>query len=498
MRTGIAPLLLCAAAAAQPPAAPPKPATLPEPPAPVTRQHEVSIGGRTLRYKSIAGLTPLKNARGEIEAHIFSTAYLLEGVADSSKRRLVFSFNGGPGSSSVWLHLGAIGPKRVRMNDDGTMPAAPYRLEPNEATWLEHADLVFIDPVGTGYSRAASPEIAKKFFGLRGDIESVGEFIRLWLARHQRWLSPLFLAGESYGTTRAAGLSRWLVDHGIALNGIALVSTILNFQTVSFATGNDLAYALILPTYTATAWYHKRLPADLQKDLRAALKESESYALSGYMDALHKGDALTPAEREAAIRKLARLTGLEPRFIARSDHRVTLSQFRNELLRDRGLIPGRLDSRLTGPASRGGADSPDFDPSMTAIRPPYTAAWNHYVRAELGYENDAEYYILGGGIGPWDWDASNRYADVSEALLAAMARNPFMKIYVGQGYYDAATPYFAAWYTLDHMGLSPELRANIRRHEYESGHMYYIHVDSLRRLKQDIAAFLEWAAPVRP
>lgn len=498
MRSAIAPLLLCAAAVAQPPAAPPKPATLPEPPAPVTRQHELSIGGRTLRYKSIAGLTPLKNARGEIEAHIFSTSYLLEGGADPSRRRVVFSFNGGPGSSSVWLHLGAIGPKRVRMNDDGTMPAAPYQLEPNEATWLEHADLVFIDPVGTGYSRAASPETAKKFFGLRGDIESVGEFIRLWLARHQRWLSPLFLAGESYGTTRAAGLSRWLVDHGIALNGIALVSTILNFQTVSFATGNDLAYALILPTYTATAWYHKRLSADLQKDLRAALKESESYALSGYLDALNKGDRLTAAERDAAIGKLARLTGLEPRFLGRSDLRVTLSQFRNELLRDRGLIPGRLDSRLTGPAPRGGADSPDFDPSMAAIRPPYTAAWNHYVRAELGYENDAEYYILGGGIGPWEWDAQNRYADVSEALRAAMARNPFMKIYVGQGYYDAATPYFAAWYTFDHMGIPPEQRANIRRHEYESGHMYYIHVDSLRRLKQDIAAFLEWAAPVRP
>jgi carboxypeptidase C (cathepsin A) len=498
MKTGIAFVLLCASVFAQAPAAAPKPATLPEPPAPVTRQHEISIGGATLRYKSVAGLMPIKNARGDIEAHIYSTAYLLDGAADPSKRRLVFAFNGGPGSSSVWLHLGAIGPRRVRMNDDGTMPAAPYHMEPNEGTWLDHADLVFIDPVGTGYSRAASPEIAKKFFGLRGDIESVGEFIRMWLTRHRRWLSPVFLAGESYGTTRAAGLSRWLVDRGIALNGIALVSTILNFQTVRFAPGNDLAYALMLPTYTATAWYHKRLAAGLQKDLRAALKESESYALGGYMEALNKGDRLTAAEREAAIRQLARLTGLEERYVARADLRVTLSQFMAELLRDKGLVPGRLDSRLTGPAQRGISDAPEFDPSMTAIRPPYTAAWNHYVRADLGYENDAEYHILGGGIGPWDWDASNRYADVGDALRSAMARNPYMKIYVGQGYYDAATPYYAAWYTLEHMGLAPELRANIRRHEYESGHMYYIHVDSLRRMKKDIAGFLEWAAPVRP
>jgi carboxypeptidase C (cathepsin A) len=490
-------LLSSAVAFAQPPAAPPKPATLPEPPAPVVRQHEVTAGGNTLRYRSIAGLTALKNAKGEIEAHIYSTAYVLEGVKDPAKRRLVFAFNGGPGSASVWLHLGAIGPKRVRMNDDGSMPAAPYRIEPNEATWLDEADLVFIDPVGTGYSRAASPEIAKKFFGLRGDIDSVAEFIRLWLTRHQRWLSPIFLAGESYGTTRAAGLSRRLVDQGIALNGIALVSTILNFQTVSFDKGNDLSYALILPTYTATAWYHKRLSADLQKDLRAVLKESESFALGDYLDALNKGDRLSAAEREAVVKRLSRLTGLEPRYIDRADLRVALSQFRAELLRARNLVPGRLDSRLTGPGLRAISESPEFDPSMTAIRPPYTAAWNHYVRAELGYENDAEYYILGGGIGPWEWDAPNRYADVSDSLRGAMSRNPFMKIYIGQGYYDAATPYFAAWHTLDHMGLAPELRKNIRQHEYESGHMYYIHVDSLRRMKKDIASFLDWAAPLR-
>jgi carboxypeptidase C (cathepsin A) len=494
-------IALCAAAAQEKEAtkpAPPKPdsesSAKPEP-APVVRPHEVTIQGKILHYKTTAGRMPIRNAAGETEAQMFYTAYTLDGVTDPSRRRLVFAFNGGPGSSSVWLQMGAIGPQRVKLNDDGSLPAPPYRVVPNEGTWLDDADLVFIDPVGTGYSRAAKPDLNKKFFSLKGDIASVGEFIRLYLTRNNRWLSPLFLAGESYGTTRSAGLSGYLVEHGIALNGICLISTVLNFGTLEFDHFNDLAYVLILPSYTAAAWYHKRLPADLEKDLNAALKESESYAAEGYVKALQAGDRLTPAERQAAVAKLARLTGLSPAFIDRAELRVDLERFQRELLRDRNVVVGRLDSRLTGPGERAATIDTEFDPSMTTIRPPYTAAWYNYVRTELGYESDDDYHILGGGVTGWDFASDNRYADVTESLRLAFEKNPHMKLYIGAGHFDMATPYFAAWYTLDHMALPAAAKANIRRHEYESGHMYYINLDSLHAMKRDVSAFLEWAAP---
>ena len=463
-----------------------------EPP-PVVRPHEVALQGKTLKYKTTTGRMPIRNATGETEAWIFYTAYTLDGVADASKRKLVFSFNGGPGSSSVWLHLGAIGPMRVKLNDDGSLPAPPYQIVPNEGSWLDQADLVFIDPVGTGYSRATKPELNKKFFGLQGDIESVGEFIRMYLTRNNRWLSPLFLAGESYGTTRCAGLSGYLVEHGIALNGIFLISTVLNFGTLEFDHFNDLAYELILPSYTATAWYHKRLAPDLQKDLKAALKESESFADDGYMKALSLGDRMSPAERKAAAAKLARLTGLSADFVDRAELRVDLELFQRELLRDQNVVVGRLDSRLTGPGQRAATQSPEFDPAMSTIRPPYTAAWYQYVRTELGYESDDSYYILGGGVHGWDFGSDNRYADVTESLRLAFEKNPHMKLYIGAGFFDMATPYFAAWYTLDHMALPDSAKANIRRHTYESGHMYYIHLDSLRAMKRDVSSFFDWA-----
>jgi len=467
-------------------------------PAPVSRQHEITLNGKSLKYTTTTGLMPLKSPTGEVEASIFYIAYTLDGVAEPARRRLTFSFNGGPGSASVWLHLGALGPKRIRMNDDGSMPAPPYRMEVNPGTWLDETDLVFIDPVGTGYSRAAKPDMGKKFFGLQGDLDSVGEFIRLYLGKSNRWMSPLFVAGESYGTTRAAGLAGTLANKGIALNGVLLISTILNFQTVQFAPGNDLPNALYLPSYTATAWYHKRLPADLQKDLKTALRESEKYAIGPYNQALMKGDALTAAERSAAVKEVARLTGLSPKYVDQNDLRIEIMHFIRELLRDENQLAGRLDSRLKGDGQRAATESADYDPSMTAIRPPYTAAFNWYVRSELGYENDAEYYILGGGIGRWDWGSDNRYADVSGLLRRGFVQNPSMKLYLGAGYYDLATPYFAAWYTMDHLGLPQELRKNIRRHEYEAGHMYYIQVESLKAMKRDVSSFLQWAAPATP
>jgi carboxypeptidase C (cathepsin A) len=461
---------------------------------PVITKHELRVGGRALRYTVTTGIMPLRNAAtGETEARIFYMSYTLDGVADRSQRPLMFSFNGGPGSASVWLHMGALGPKRVRMMDDGRMPPPPFQLVDNEQTWLDFTDLVFIDPVGTGYSRAAKPELANRYFGLQGDIQSVGEFIRLYLVRNERWSSPLFLVGESYGTTRASGLSGYLIEHGIAFNGILLISTIMNFQTARFAQGNDLPYVLFLPTYTAIAWYHKKLPADLQTDLRKTLDEVERWAANDYMVALAKGDRLTPAERQEVIDRLNRYTGLDKRFIDDSDLRIEIQHFDKELLRDEKRTVGRLDGRFKGIDALAVSETPDFDPSMAAIRPPYTATFNNYVRGELGFKSDLEYYILGGGVGRWDFGSDNTYADTSESLRSAFAKNPYMKLFVASGYYDLATPYFATRYTLRHMGLDPSLQESVTTTYYEAGHMMYIDSRSLAQLKRDAETFVHGA-----
>jgi carboxypeptidase C (cathepsin A) len=351
--------------------------------------------------------------------------------------------------------------------------------------------LVFVDLVGTGYSRAARPELANKYFGLQGDIQSVGEFIRLYLARNERWNSPLFLVGESYGTTRASGLSGYLIEHGIAFNGIILISTIMNFETANFARGNDLPYVLFLPTYTAIAWYHKKLPPDLQADLRKTLDEVEHWAANDYTVALGKGDRLTPAERQEVIDRLNRYTGLSKQYIDESNLRIEIQRFDKELLRDEHRTVGRLDGRFKGIDAPGVNERPDFDPSLAAIRPPYTATFNNYVRGELGFKSDLEYYILGGGVGRWDFGADNAYADTSESLRSAFAKNPYMKLMVACGYYDLATPYFAARYTLTHMGLDPSLQNNLTVTYYEAGHMVYIEKNSLAKLKHDAADFVQ-------
>jgi carboxypeptidase C (cathepsin A) len=464
---------------------------------PVVTRHSISAGGRQLRYTVTTGVMPLKSATGETEARIFYMAYTLDGNSRAAERPLMFSFNGGPGSSSVWLHLGALGPRRVEMTDEGFMPAPPFRLVDNDQTWLDVADLVFIDPVGTGYSRAARPDLAQRYFGLQGDIQSVGEFIRLYLTRNGRWSSPLFLVGESYGTTRAAGLSGYLIDRGIAFNGVLLVSSILNFQTARFARGNDLPYVLFLPTYTATAWYHKKLPPDLQQNLRRTLEEVERWAMTDYAAALAKGDGLSPQERQQVIDKLARYTGLDKRWLDNNDLRVEIQRFDKELLRDEKRTVGRLDSRFKGLDSSAAGEFPEFDPSMAAIRPPYTAAFNDYVRTELGFRSDLEYFILGGGVGRWDFGSDNAYADTSTALGSAFSKNPHMKLFVASGYYDLATPYFATEYTLDHMGLDPSLRPSVTKHYYEAGHMMYIEQRSLAQLKRDVAAFVQSATARR-
>src|SRR6201996_3706916 len=461
-------------------------------PAPQITHHEIHVGGKVLHYTATTGMMPLKNTdTGEVEAHIFYIAYTLDGQ-NTEHRPLTFSFNGGPGSASVWLHMGAIGPKRVRMQPDGMMPPPPYQLVDNEYTWLDQTDLVFIDPVGTGYSRAVKRDQTKNFLGLKNDIASVGEFIRLYLGRSERWSSPLFMVGESYGTTRAAGLSGYLVEHGIAFNGIMLISSILNFQTTDGSPGNDLPYVLYLPTYASAAWYHKKLAPEFQ-DLNKLHTEVEQWAAGPYAEALAKGDRLTQQERQDVIDHLARYTGLSKTYIDQCDLRVAEPHFTRELLRDKHETVGRLDSRFIGTSRSDVEETQSSDPSMSAIRPPYTAMFNQYVRTELGYKSDLEYYILGGGFrfDEWDWGIrGGGFPDTAQSLKDAFDKNPFMKLFVGSGYFDLATPYFATQYTLNHMELDSAQHGRVSLGYYGAGHMMYIQDSSLGELKKDVSAFI--------
>lgn len=458
--------------------------------------HSIILRGRTLAYTATATRLPIKAEDGKTEAQMFYAAYMLDGQQNVGKRPLTFVFNGGPGSATIWLHMGCFGPKRVALLPDGSMPAPPFRWEDNANTILDRTDLVFVDAIGTGYSRATSPELGKKFWSVSGDIAAFGEFIRLFLQRNSRWTSPIYLAGESYGTTRAAGLSGYLVDHGVALNGVVLISTILNFQTVSFDTGNDLPYVLHLPTYAMTAAFHGKLAPDIASDKTKLQTDVEKFAAGEYASALQQGDSLSPAEADAVAIKLARFTGLPKDYILKLNLRVDLSHFDTELLRKEDKVVGRLDGRFTGVNASGMAQEPDFDPSEAIIRPPYTAVFGDYVKRDLGYDTDLVYYVLGGGVKGWDfskgkggWETG--FADTSEALRHAFAKNPFLRVYVAEGLYDAATPYFAAEYTFNHMGLTPAAHKNIIRERFPAGHMIYIEKNSLEKLDRSMQKFYQ-------
>jgi carboxypeptidase C (cathepsin A) len=474
--------------------------------------HSVVIGGREVGYTATAGTIILreeeegqeKQSEGEkAKASIFFVAYTkdrTQGVDDATQRRqrpLTFSFNGGPGSSSVWLHLGLLGPRRVVVVDehDHALPP-PYQLVDNDYSLLDVTDLVFIDPVSTGYSRVVPGEKPTDFHDFRKDIETVGEFIRLYATRFKRWASPKFLIGESYGTTRAAGLSGFLQNrHGMNLNGIMLVSTILNFQTARFASGNDLPYILFLPTYAATAWYHRRLSDELQADLQGTLAEVEAFAQNEYALALMKGDALSPGEREGIASRLARYTGLSTVYVEQTNLRINIQRFVKELLRDQRRTVGRLDSRFTGIDRDAAGEQPEYDPSYTLIQGPFTATLNDYVRAELEYESDLPYEVLTGRVRPWRYEEhQNEYVNVAETLREAISRNQFLQVFVANGYFDLATPYLATQYTFNHLQIDTSLRKNITMKHYEAGHMMYIHKPSLAQLKQDLARFVQSAS----
>jgi len=493
----------------QPPPALDKAAERPKdekkPPAPeekiVQTKHSVKIGGQEIKYTATAGTILLKLEDGTPKASIFYVAYAKDDASDASQRPLTFSFNGGPGSASVWLHLGLFGPRRVQMGDAGALLPPPYKLVNNDVSLLDVSDLVFIDPVSTGYSRAVPGEAPKQFHGITEDVESVADFIRLYATRNKRWSSPKFLAGESYGTTRAAGLSGYLQQrYGMYLNGIVLISTILNFETAEFDTGNDLPYILYLPTYTAIAWYHKKLPADLQGgDVQKAVEESRKFAVGEYADALMTGDALPSARRAEIIQKISRLAGLSPDYIDRTNLRIEIQRFTKELLRSERRTIGRIDARFTGFDRDAAGERPEFDPSIAAIIGPYSGMLNDYVRNDLKFDSDLPYEVLTGRVRPWNYAPyENRYVNVAETLRGAMTQNPFLHVFVAKGYYDLATPFFAADYTFDHLGLDPTLRGHLSGAYYEAGHMMYVHPPSLAKLKTDIALFIKSSMTVNP
>jgi Carboxypeptidase C (cathepsin A) len=507
-----------------------------EPPPNVT-EHTLTVGGKTIRYRATAGYmvmrdysekkkkpeeseeekgrepesspTPAKEAAKEKDgkdepkqkAKVFYVAYTRTDVGeDPGKRPITFSFNGGPGSASVWLHLGALGPRRTELTERGEAPLAPYHLVDNEATWLDATDLVFIDPVSTGYSRSAPGEDPKQFHGFKEDLASVGDFIRLYTSRNARWASPKFIIGESYGTTRAAGLSDYLQErYGFYVNGIILVSSVLDFSSIRFAPGNDRPYPLYLPSYSAAAWYHKRLPPDLQsKPLKDVMRESENFASNQYLLALNRGDRLEENQRKELANNLARLTGLPADTIAQWNFRIPARRFFFDLLKDKNRSIGRYDARFTGIRYEPGTEEYDFDPSYEAVLGPYSAMMNDYLRRELKFESDLPYEMIA-DVRPWNYAnvAQNKYLDVAEDLRKAMSRNSYLKLWVCCGYYDLATPYYAAENVLHGMQLDPSIRDNLRMTFYESGHMIYINHPSLLQFRNDAAVFMQDALKPR-
>ena len=476
----------------------------------VVTQHKVRMGGKEIKYTVTAGTMVLKEetpdrekeAEGEKpRAQVFFVAYTKDDNGAKSagktralqKRPLTFSFNGGPGSSSVWLHLGVLGPRRVVLTDEGELPAPPFKLTDNQYSILDETDLVFIDPVSTGYSRAVDGQKPKEWHEFRKDIESVGDFIRLYTTRYNRWLSPKFLIGESYGTTRAAGLSGYLQErHGLYLNGLMLISAVLDFTTILFNTNNELPFILFLPGYAATAWYHKKAGAG--QPLRKFLKEAEDFARGEYASALMKGDLLSSEERIHVVQELTRFTGLSTDFIERSNLRIKDRHFFKELLRESERTVGRLDSRFLGIDRLGVTETTEYDPLLTNVVEPYTAGFYDHIRAELKFESDLPYEILNGKVWPWSYSVfENQYLNVAETMRKAMTYNPHLKVFVANGYYDLGTPYFATEYTFNHLGLNKSLQKNVSMGYYEAGHMMYIHMPSLKKMKTDLVKFIKSA-----
>jgi carboxypeptidase C (cathepsin A) len=466
----------------------------------VTTNHSITIKRRKLAYTATTGRIVLRKeiiTDGKFDGHkakaeLFLTAYTVDD-ADPLQRPVTFAFNGGPGSASVWLHLGVLGPRRVVSGDAGDLEAPPYGLTDNVETLLAHTDLVFIDPVSTGYSRAAAGEKPGDYHGFTADIESVSEVIRLWTSRNGRWMSPKFLAGESYGTTRAGGVAEHLQSrHGMFLNGLMLISSVLDFSTIRFTEGNDLPYALFLPTYAAIANYHGKHG---DRPLDEVLREAEEFAARDYPWALAQGNRLTAEQRAETVAKIASLTGLTEDYVDRVDLRIEHVRFFTELLRDRKQVVGRLDGRFAGWQPDYGREHMDDDVS-SAVTGAYAAAFNHYVHAELGYTNDLPYSVLSYDVNR-DWsfkEFEGSHVTVADKVASAMRTNRHLKVHVAFGHYDGATAYFAAEHVLAHLKIPDELRGNISTAYYPAGHMMYVHEPSRIQQAKDLAEFIKDAS----
>ncbi len=453
---------------------------------PVVTQHTARIGGQSIAYAAEAGWLPIRDD-GKVVAKMFYIAYTKSGVQDASSRPLIFSFNGGPGTASVWMHMGYTGPRRVSYDDDGFAQRPPAGLEDNPHSILDAADIVYIDPIATGFSRMVEGEELHKFHGKLADIQSVGDFVHGYLVRKDRWASPKFVIGESYGTTRAAGLAGSLLNRfQIYLNGVILVS----MTGLDVERGQDVAYAMALPQRAATAWYHRQLPADLQrKPLRDVLNEVEGFAGGEYLSALVKGDRLGDAEKSQLSQKLGRYLGVSPDFAASANLRIDSRRFWKELLRDQRLTVGRLDSRYLGVDRDAAGENPDYDPAMTDWNGPFSNAVNRYLRSELKYNPELQYNVWG-NVRPWAQDEGTSVADL---LREAMRGNPYLKVLIQGGYYDAATDYYTAVYTISHIQPGGEFKERFRFAWYESGHMMYLRKPDLGASNNDLRNFIKWS-----
>ncbi len=453
---------------------------------PVITQHTGRFNGQTVSYAAEAGWIPIRD-EGKVVAKMFYVGYTKNGVTDPATRPLIISFNGGPGTASLWMHLGYTGPRRVTYDDEGFQQKPPAGLEDNPHSILDTADIVYLDPIGTGFSRMMPGEDLHKFHGKLADIQSVGDFILTYVNRKDRWASPKFIIGESYGTTRAAGLAASVQSRfQMFLNGVILVSaTELDVQR-----GPEVNFANSLPTQTATAWYHKQLVPDLQaKPLKTVLAESEAFATGEYITALVRGDQLSDAERDAVATKVARYSGLDKAYVLSANLRVSFSRHWKELLRSQRLTVGRLDTRYLGIDLDAAGERPEYSPELVDWNGPFGAAVNRYLRTELKFNPEIQYFVWG-NVRPW---AQDPQANVGDMLRTAMRDNPYLKVMVQGGYYDAATDYFNAAYTMHHLQPGGEFKDRYRFNWYESGHMMYLRKPDLKNANDDLRSFIAWA-----